>query len=128
MTREPALPRSRSHDTEAAAASLTGVPSDRMLHRALRRTPFRRSPGHRLHEAAGFVQTWGVDDRKVATVLFADLGGSTELGGIKIPSGPGLCSSASMGPRRGGSQLREERSRLRGRRPVAGRVLGPVAG
>jgi class 3 adenylate cyclase/tetratricopeptide (TPR) repeat protein len=39
----------------------------------------------RVHDWAGLVQTKTVDERKVATVLFADLVGSTELGGSQDP-------------------------------------------
>jgi len=33
------------------------------------------------------------EERKLATVLFADLVGSTELAGARIPSGSGRCST-----------------------------------
>src|SRR6266508_2133859 len=39
----------------------------------------------RVHAKARLVHTWAVDERKVATVLFADLVGSTELGGSQDP-------------------------------------------
>jgi class 3 adenylate cyclase/tetratricopeptide (TPR) repeat protein len=38
-----------------------------------------------FHRKASFVQTWLVEERKVATVLFADLVDSTELGGSQDP-------------------------------------------